>query len=242
MSNMRTDTVKKITAEQIEACVGIINSIPRYASKHVGWKIAVKSTAAIAACAINTDQPIVSARAIAHAAGLSEASLHPFIHGKDSGGAPWPELRAEIEAFGVKHLVSNADARRAESRSNLMNQPPAVITAPASFTVRAMPPNEVPPKAEAPSAAQAVKAATLAVKSDGSVTITAPPVAAVAPSTMIAAGGDFATKAQPMSTKKVTTDPDTGDFCVTVTTITRIVYGTAEHKTMMKARATVKPS
>jgi hypothetical protein len=215
---MRTDTVKKITAEQIEACVGIINSIPRYASKHVGWKIAVKSTAAIAACAINTDQPIVSARAIAHAAGLSEASLHPFIHGKDSGGAPWPELRAEIEAFGVKHLVSNADARRAESRSNLMNQPPAVITAPASFTVRAM-----PPKAEAPSAAQAVKAATLAVKADGTVTITAPPVAAVAPSTMIAQAGGYASKE---CEARFVLDTKNNDILAITTK--RIAFGTPE--------------
>lgn len=90
-----------------------------------------------------------------------------------------------------------------------------------------------PPKAIAPVAnpgTQPAKRATLAVTPNGAVEIATPPVAAAAPPAMVRPVGPC-TKDTTVAPRNWRLDPETQDILVTTTT--RYVYGSPEHRTKL---------
>ena len=191
---------KRITDEQVAACVSIIKSIPKTHGGFIGWKTAAKHVAAVAACALNTARPKESARLIAGDAGLSTTALYCFLNGKDTGGARWPELREEVKKFGVDCLIEKSRDKSIDERVKAIEANADAIN--ASIT------EPVPPTTPV----------TLATTNKGEVIVTTPPPP---PSAMAAKPGEFATKSD---ATRCVLDVKTRDILVITTR--RIEFGT----------------
>ncbi len=210
---------KRITDEQVAACVSIIKSIPKTHGGFIGWKNAPKHVAAIVACMLNTDRPKASARIIAGDAGLSQTALYCFMNGKDTGGARWPELKDEVKRLGaecyseksprdkdiderVGKIEANADA------INRNQEATAALVADAKAS------------GDHDGTIAATRKGMLATTNKGEVIVTTPPPL---PTAMAAKPGEFATKEN--STRCVL---DTKTRDILVITTKRIPFGTPE--------------
>ena len=209
---------KRITDEQVAACVSIIKSIPKTHGGFIGWKTAAKHVAAVAACALNTARPKESARLIAGDAGLSTTALYCFLNGKDTGGARWPELREEVKKLGLE-CYSDKSQRVEQIRKQIERLGPD-----SEFLSRVA---KIEDNADAINAAEAsppptpAKPVTLATTNKGHVVTASVPASVTTPTAMAAKPGEFATKTD--GTRCVL-DVKTRDILVITTR--RIEFGT----------------
>jgi len=192
---------KRITDEQVAACVSIIKSIPKTQGNFIGWKGAARHVAAVVACALNTARPKESARLIAGDAGLSTTALYCFLNGKDTGGARWPELRDEVKKFGVECFTEKSRDKSIDERVQKIEANADAIN---GATVEPDP--------------TTAKPVTLATTNKGEVIVTAPPPP---PTTMAAKPGEFATKTD---ATRCVLDTKTKDILIITTR--RIEFGT----------------
>lgn len=166
---------------------------PRLRGTCVSWATNIEVPGHVAAAVLTAADQRYALDTIAAGAKVSAISMAHFTRGNRADGSKWPELRGWLTAKGIAWRQSPREAAQQAARAK-----------PEPATVAAKP-------------------ATLAITADGNVTAAALPPAALAPSPMIAAPGEYATKT---CTTKITTDPATGDYLITK----RVPYGTPEHK------------
>jgi hypothetical protein len=207
-----------------------IKRAPRVRGTCIHWAADISVPAMVALAILSANSQVSAIDQIVAESGASITVLKNLARGNKADGQVWPELRERLTAADIKW---NENARGAARRMAI--SPPADITAPAAFTAMRTQPIDVPPPPVTPKTATmdehimdaarvSIKpAATLAVKANGEVTITAPPVAAVAPSPMIAAAGGYASKE--CATRYVL---DTKDNDILAITTKRIAFGTPE--------------
>lgn len=231
----------------LNKCISLIKAVPRDEHR-IHWSSEVATVAFVASTILTSKDQKKAISELAMSTKASPFSLASFARGQNTGGSVWPELRKRLTAVKVQwNETDKARALRmnepvkaelmivkqADMPSNWSAADPPTDTSSTNFTT--CPPLNTPnteyvaapDRVVAPVAEivihNAVKPKTLAVTANGAVSIAAPPVAAVAPSPMVAPAGDFAVKASP--TRCVL---DTKNNDILVITTKRIPFGSPE--------------